>query len=620
MSGISLRHLCFTGPTKSPAALEFGPGLNVIYGASETGKSFVLEAIDFMFGAKGPLRDIPERVGYDRIWLGLQAGEELYTIMRSIAGGNFELYQGLIRTAQETPGVILAAKHSGTSDENLSAFLLKKIGLRDKRIRKNAEGETISLSFRSIAHLCIVNETDIQKQASPVETGEAVTKTAEWSTFKLLLTGVDDSALVTIARDPADAQTRSGKLEVLDELIMEYRRRLGEQIDDDPKELDDQYQRLQATITQAQHAMSATEAEYQVLAAKRAQTRSKIETAAERQAELSDLFARFRLLESHYSSDLDRLQAMREAGSVVAALSPVNCPLCGAAPTQQHLDSDCAGNLDKVVAAVEAESAKIQRLREELASTVDQLRKEEASLERLMPRLRADLANTEGQIREVAPTVQRARASYSELVDKRASVASALALVSNVAELQKRRLSVEATGKAASAAETEQADMSVSTADLFAKSVETTLKAWDFPGAERVFFNSSTKDLIISGKPRGSRGKGLRAITHAAFTIGLAQFCRNEGRAHPGFVVLDSPLLAYREPESVEGDEDLTGTDLRNRFYQYLAKWNALQAIIIENTSPPDGVASRPSTVFFSKNPHQGRYGLFPMVAVGGPT
>jgi len=619
MSGISLRHLCFTGPTKSPAALEFGPGLNVIYGASETGKSFVLEAIDFMLGAKGPLRDIPERVGYDRIWLGIQAGDELYTLMRGIAGGNFELHQGLIRTAQETPGVILAAKHSGASDENLSAFLLKKIGLRDKRIRKNAEGETISLSFRSIAHLCIVNETDIQKQTSPVETGETVTKTPEWSTFKLLLTGVDDSALVTIAKDPAEAQARSGKLEVLDELILEYKRRLGEQIDD-PTELDDQYQHLQTTITEAQHAMRATEAEYQALAAKRAQTRSKVEIGTERQAELRDLFARFRLLESHYSSDLDRLQAMREAGSVVAALSPVSCPLCGAAPKQQHLDSDCAGNLDKVVSAVDAESAKIQRLREELASTVDQLRKEEGSLDRLVPRLRADLANIEGQIREVAPTVQRARASYTELVDKRASVLSALTLANEVAELQKRRLSVEATGKGAPAVETEQTDMSVSTADLFAKSVEALLKEWDFPGAERVFFNSSTKDLIISGKPRGSRGKGLRAITHAAFTIGLAEFCRSEGHAHPGFVVLDSPLLAYREPEAVEGDEDLTGTDLQNRFYQYLAKWSALQAIIIENTSPPHGVASRPSTVLFSKNPHQGRYGLFPMLATAGPT
>jgi hypothetical protein len=70
--------------------------------------------------------------------------------------------------------------------------------------------------------------------------------------------------------------------------------------------------------------------------------------------------------------------------------------------------------------------------------------------------------------------------------------------------------------------------------------------------------------------------------------------------------LLDSPLLAYREPEVVDGDEDLTGTDLQDRFYQYLERWSTLQAIIIENTSPPAGVAESHSTVFFSKNPQQG--------------
>lgn len=59
---------------------------------------------------------------------------------------------------------------------------------------------------------------------------------------------------------------------------------------------------------------------------------------------------------------------------------------------------------------------------------------------------------------------------------------------------------------------------------------------------------------MIHGKRRGSQGKGKRAITHAAFTIGLMDFCAAEGRQHPGFVVLDSPpLLAYRAPEGPEG-------------------------------------------------------------------
>ena len=65
--GFRLRFLGFFGPQKPPATVTFGYGLNVIYGASNTGKSFIVEAIDFMLGGKPPLRDIPERVGYDRL-------------------------------------------------------------------------------------------------------------------------------------------------------------------------------------------------------------------------------------------------------------------------------------------------------------------------------------------------------------------------------------------------------------------------------------------------------------------------------------------------------------------------------------------------------------------------
>ena len=47
-SSIELTGLSFLGKNQDPAIIDFDAGLNVICGASDTGKSFVLEAIDFM--------------------------------------------------------------------------------------------------------------------------------------------------------------------------------------------------------------------------------------------------------------------------------------------------------------------------------------------------------------------------------------------------------------------------------------------------------------------------------------------------------------------------------------------------------------------------------------------
>jgi hypothetical protein len=76
--------------------------------------------------------------------------------------------------------------------------------------------------------------------------------------------------------------------------------------------------------------------------------------------------------------------------------------------------------------------------------------------------------------------------------------------------------------------------------------------------------------------------------------------------------VLDSPLLAYRRPEGKE--DDLRGTDLNERFYAYLQSMRSdQQVIIVENSDPPENIRSLDQVTMFSKNPHSGRYGFFPL-------
>lgn len=141
--------------------------------------------------------------------------------------------------------------------------------------------------------------------------------------------------------------------------------------------------------------------------------------------------------------------------------------------------------------------------------------------------------------------------------------------------------------------------------------VSTILKAWNFPGECHVFFDQKNADFVTDGKPRGSRGKGLRAITHAAVNIALLEYCQENSLAHPGFIVLDSPLLAYFKPE---GDDDiaLSNSDLKELFYDYLIKHHKSdsQIIIIENQHPPANVEDQISMTIFTSNPNEGRFGL----------
>jgi hypothetical protein len=612
---LRLRHLSFTGPDKQSAVVDFGPGLNVIHGASEAGKSFVLEAIDFMLGGRGPLRDIPERIGYDKIFLGMETVEQApFTLARAATGGAFEMYEGLHRAApQNVSPVVLGTVHNQRNTNNVSRFLLGKTGLDSKRVRTKASNETRDLSFRDLCHLCLIHEDDIQKQGSPIESNNPVTRTAEYSIFKLMLTGVDDSAVIGVARDAAASQSRSAKIEFIDELIASYHQKIAES-EEDPQDLASQLERLAASIAREQEALRASEEQYQALLGRRNQLRQKLENGSERRGEIDELTARFALLDEHYRSDLARLVAIRESGSLMAALPAQACPLCGALPEHQHRDDDGDGDLETVVAAADAESAKIVRLRRELAETVRQLGLEARSFDRLLPKLRGDAEKLEKDIQDLRPGLSEKRTTYAEYVEERASVIASLAVFAQLDELQERRKGLERGPDGEAASPQAATDLSSTTLDQFAQQVGGLLKAWKFPEWERIYFEEKDRDLIIQGKRRSSRGKGMRAITHAAFIIGLLEFCRVQGRPHPGFVVLDSPLLAYRAPEGPE--DDLRGTDVQDKFYEYLAGVTERQVIIIENIDPPASIASRPNTHFFSKNPHQGRYGFFPVLGV----
>lgn len=613
-AGLRLRHLVFHGPNVESASLEFGAGLNVLYGASESGKSFLVETVDFMLGGRTPLRRFAERDGYDRIFLGVETTSGIeFTLMRSTDGGGFKVYEGLHLEPPpaDAPARELADQHSDKNTDNLSSYLLEKCDLSGKRIRKNKSGDTISLSFRHLARLLIVTETEIIETRSPLMDGNPTADTPNFATFKLLLTGVDDSALVSrIARSPED-QSKEAQLDLLDKLLGEQRDRLDE-LTSDPSELQDQYDRIQSSISRHVVQLSTTEAEFRQMADRRRELRKRLEEGRDRQAEIAALLERFTLLDRHYESDIQRLRGLEEGGTLFDVLGKGTCPLCGADAQHHQKDKACNGDVSAIVAAARKEIAKIDVLRKELVQTQISLERESTSFGRRLPKVEKDLEAIAEQVEGlISPKLSKLRSTYSEFADKRAEVREAMVVYETIQDIERRRADLENNSLEPKEAAVAEADLPPAVADAFAKLIESILKEWHFPDADRVFFDAKSRDLIIAAKPRGARGKGLRAITHAAFTIGLLQFCKTKATPHPGFVILDSPLLAYRAPEGPE--DDLTGTDLQEKFYEYLSGLpQDRQVIIVENNDPPANIRTQAQSTMFSKNPHSGRYGLFP--------
>lgn len=622
-SPLQLGGISFISPYKPPALVEFREGLNVVRGASDTGKSFLVEAIDFLLGAKvtrnrNPLRDIPQRDGYDRARLILKAREnDFFTLQRSTNGGNFSLFEGSWLTNEpDVEARSLSAVHEHGNHESLSTYLLSLIGLENKYVQKNQRGESKSLSFRNLARLVLVQENDITKQESPILSGRPTDATVEYSVFKLLLTGIDASALIQQSRIQSEIattrQNNRAKLEFIEELIQEQHSELEgvhitrAQAEEQISSLEEQLQRQKEVLTQFQQDLNSH-------LARRREISNHKEDLTSRINEISSLLSRFDLLKEHYRIDLRRLTSIEESGSLFVYLERKPCPLCGALPNEQHQVEMCDGDIENVVNAAAAEIAKVQQLSDELDQTVEDLGTEAEELANQREQLEPELRSLNQEIQEINSPLSDAQNTFSELFKQSSEMQRIIDAFSRIEQMQQKRASLLAEISEPSTTVNSRVDLSTSVLDDFAKTVQRLLQAWNFPGSDRVSFDETRKDLVIGGQPRISRGKGLRAITHAAMTIGLMNFCKERNLSHPGFVVLDSPLLAYWQPEASEDKALLEGVGLKERFYEYLANnYNNSQILIIENESPPDSIEERISLTNFTGNPNEGRYGFFP--------
>ena len=394
--GLRLRHLSFHGPTRKFATIPFGPGLNVVHGASNTGKSFIVDAIDFMLGGKGPLRDLPERVCYDQIMLAVETLEgHQFTLIRSTEGGAFRLFEGLYsEKLPEGEGTPLADIHSDRNDENLSAYLLAKLGLAHRRVRRNRRGDTSSLSFRNLARLVIINEERDHPATLAALRRQLHGRHDKYLRFQAVKRASIDSVLATLQPRSPEEQSRSAQLDLLDQLIEGQRREIKE-LAGPPDELEAQRERLGESTRSQGELLAVSEKTFRDAAAHRRDIARRVEEGRDRLTEITALLERFTLLEAHYRSDTERLRGIEEAGSLFGALGVGICPFCGSAPEHHH-KAECDFDVDSAVAAAQSEIRKIEVRQRELTQTIGTLRKEAAGFERRLPTLEERLATVSG--------------------------------------------------------------------------------------------------------------------------------------------------------------------------------------------------------------------------------
>jgi hypothetical protein len=613
---ISLKSIEFTGADTEPGSLFFGGGPCFVYGASNTGKSFVLKAINFLLGAAAKeLPNIDESEPYDRAWLALNLPKTGDAVLeRSTKGGAITLHTHAGARPGNSTARTLGAAHADDDPDTLSLFLLNELGIGRKRVAKNSSGQTISFSFRHLIRYSIVDETSIQATQSPIS-GTRADIALDRSIFRLLVTGKDDSAVQAKLTPPQFRVSKLARLATMDDLIADIEREISA--------TETALGALPQATAEAEFDLIRQEVEagresIRGLVSARTDLASSISGDTARLNEVAAHVGRFHELERLYTSDIERLEAIEEAGFLLNLGGEHNCPLCGASPTNQHASHGTA-TIEAMRNAALVEITKIKALRIGLQPTIEDLSVERRAIE-------VRVAGCTKQLEEIETGMSR----LSAVIGNRESVLrGALArrdLEQKLLRLREQRANfIERRDDYQAQKQSKKEKIDLSTPDKpiheLCQNISSILTQWQFPGNRRVSFDAGADDLRIDGKLRTDNGKGVRALTHTAFKLGVMQFCLERNLPHPGFLVLDSPLLTYRDvvrqPRhgALTADEQAVAqTPVRERFFEHLAGLKELgQIIVFDNIDPPSTVSLFATPVLFTRNPDEGRYGFFPV-------
>lgn len=544
---IAISELRITGSGREQANIKFAPGLNLVVGASDTGKTFIFECLDFMLGAKDGLRRLPQSAGYDNVFLSVEPSEgRPFSLRRSFDGGDFELKE---KTTASNSGKKLSAKHGLDPNRSLSAYLLRCVGLEGKEVRVNKDGKKTALSFRDVSHLTLINEERIIQQKSPVLTGQYSLATRERSVFAYFLTGQDDSQIVTAEDTGSERAHREGEIAVLESLIAEKQTNHPSSASSSD-DLAAQATRLEQSIANLSEAVIATKTQIGEFESRRATLIDSCLQARSKSVFVEEQLKRLRLLGDYYKSDSLRLQAVIEANQVYDSLPEGKCPLCNR-PLNASGNENASAH-EAFDAACREELRKIQLLQANLQAAIADYEVERAQLQGSLRDLENELTRIDNQLQEVlAPHVRVAQSQLQALIQQRVNLAGEEASRASLVALERRLALAKSTHATPAPTSNFTERATTSSAFDFCAVVEEILRAWKYPNLGTVSFDSAKADLVIGGQDRANKGKGYRALTYAAFTIGLMKYCRMKNIPHSGLVVLDTP------PEPVQGAKEI---------------------------------------------------------------
>lgn len=603
MNRFTLKKLTVSGGGNADTVLDFCEGLNLIVGPSNTGKSLIMDCIDYVFGFT-PKKDKPSKIvdnnhGYTHVSLILNTAGGDITLERKIGESKINVISSNPDIKSDRYSVDHKAKKS------INDILLHLIDIKEfHKILSSQKGATQQLTWRSVLHLFFMKQSDIDRESSALIAPGGMGYSSSAAALLYLLTGMDANEFQK-TEDPTISKAKRNA-------VIMYIRDKKEQLSKRRESLEallseHDVMDIQKIIKTINAELDALQKELDAATDKSSKIMSEIYLQNGKLSECNTIIHNFASLSNQYQADIRRLGFIVDGQLAVSKNPhPKSCPFCGSADFEIVPSED-------YISAASAELSKIKQRISELADAQNSADRKKCGIDKKIANLESEKLKLDRFIEaELKPKISAFKSqlqSYLQILKWNNELA--------VIKEDEKQYSEDLFEKENEEDSKEQKHdiKSFYEYDLvkgFEDELIATLTASKIGGATTARLNMQSFDIEIDNHSKPTcMGGGYCAILNALTAYAMNSYIYSVNGYAPGFFAIDSALTQLSEADYIAQEDSV-----KYNFMRFLVA-HALdrQVIIIEQKDeipfiPTEDASKGIHVIEFTRNPDYGRYGF----------
>lgn len=588
MADFFIKQIYLTGNNVETASIQLDNGLNIIYGPSNTGKSYIAECINFLFGSKAKEFRIGNDTGYNCVSM------EIYTKYGTIIlERQFDSSQIIVSSSN--PSIPSGKYSTGKAKLNINNLWLQLMGIENPpKILKNESFERQSLTVRSFLHTFLIEEDNIPQKESIIFKRSVFSKTAILSILLYFITG---DAFEDF--DPREEKkVKEAKKNAVINYINNHLTSLATQKNELIRPNNLSVNKVREKIDAILYEISHTEEKLSIAIKRSKDLSNEIYYLNEQLAESNMLHNRYRVLQGQYNADISRLSFIVEGEIHKNEVQEVTrCPFCDGSLAKDEEDS--------CIEAAEAELQKIisqlKDLEEAKYDIIDEIDNQDSKRSQL-EKERSEIETVINS--ELKPKITKLQYSLNEyrrsIEDQKET--NVLDRFEKKMLYDLRQFEYEEENEIKYKPKENFHEQIMHQIDEILTNI---LKKSKFDHFSSAYFKKESFDVVVNGQDKFTFGQGYRAFLNTVVALTFKEYLSQHGTYSPGLLVIDSPILSLKEKSSERASDSMK----LSLFKYLLENQNDGQIIIIENEIPNLDY-SEANLIHFTKDVNNGRYGL----------